>query len=198
MLPDYPNVKRRTNEHFRRRLNQQILKHAPILAQIRRTAQHEGSQGSYEDVDNHENQIAYEKLTADASLTREEMRFGNVETIIVRCDAMARAFAEQLSAILYRTISEAAASAGNVFDAKGELTKETFLEMRRTLQLDFDPHTGDARYPTLLVNPETWERLKPALDSWDQDPEFIAALSEIDQQHKIDWHDRESSRRLVN
>ena len=169
-----------------------------MLRGIRQTVQHEGGDGTYEDVDGGENLIEYEKITAGFALTREEMSRGSFETIVAQLDEVAETFAEAQSRILLSTVSEAAGSVGNVVDAKGKLTKEAFLELLHKMQWSFDPHTGEHQHPMMVVHPETLEKIKHDLESWERDPEFLAEMSAIEQQQRLDWRDRESRRRLAD
>ncbi len=198
MLPDYPNVKKKVHSLLLSRVKEQIFRCAPILKQIPRTVQHEGSKGTYKDVYGRENQIEYKEIAAALPLTRDEMRQGNFQPIMSKCDEIAATFAEEQSKTLFAAIGEAAKSVGNVFDTKGKLTKEVFLEMRRKMQWDFNPHTGEPQYPTMVLSPKALEKIKQDLESWEQDPKFVAAMSAIEQQKRLEWRDRESCRRLVD
>ena len=198
MLPDYPNVKKKVHSLLLTRFKEQIFRCSPILKQIRRTVQYEGSEGTYKDVDGRENQIEYEEIAATLSLTRDEMRYGNFQEVVLKFDKMAETFAEAQSRTLFAKVSEAAQSVGNVVDAKGKLTKEAFLEMCHKIRLDFNPKTDEPQYPTIILSPETMAKIKPDLEDWEQDTEFSAEMSAIEQQQRLDWRDRESRRRLVD
>ncbi len=198
MLPDYPSVKQKTSSLLRRYLKEEIVRRSPILKEIRQTVQHEGCEGTFGDVDGRESPIEYKEVTAGFSLTRDEMRQPDFQLVLSKFAAMAETFAEGQSRILFDTVSEAAESVGNVVDAKGKLTKETFLELMRKMQGDFNPQTGEPQRPTMVLHPDTLAKITADLESWETDPEFMAALSAIEQQQRLDWRDRESSRRLAD
>ena len=161
MLPDYPNVKKTVDSLFRKHVHEKVFGRSPIFSEIRRVRQHEGSGGTYEEVDGKEHQIEYEKVAAALSLTPDEMRSGSFQDIVSKFEEVAETFNEAFSQMMFATISKAAESGGNVVDAKGKLTKETFLELRRTMPLEFDPSTGEAQYPTMVLHPETWDKINP-------------------------------------
>ncbi len=198
MLPDYPSVKQKINSLLRRYLKEEVFRHSPILKEIRQTVQHEGREGTFGDVDGRERPIEYKKVATGYSLTRDEMRRPDFQLILSKFAAMAETFAEGQSRMLFDTVSEAAESVGNVVDAKGKLTKEAFLELMRKMQLDFNPKTGEPQRPTMVLHPDTLAKIKDDLKSWEKDPEFVAALSAVEQQKRLDWRDRESSRRLAD
>ena len=198
MLPDYPSTKKKVNSLLRSYLKEEIVRRSPILKEIRQTVQHEGREGTYEDVDGRESPIEYKEVAAGFSLTRDEMRQPNFQLVVSKFAEMAETFAEEQSKMLFATVSEAAESVGNVVDAKGKLTKEAFLELMRKMQGSFNPQTGEPQRPTMVIHPDTLAKIKDDLESWEQDPEFMAALSAIEQQQQLDWRDRESSRRLAD
>ena len=198
MLPDYPSIKKKVDSLLRRHLMEEVVRRAPILRGIRRTVQHEGCGRAYGDVDGRENTMEYKEITAGLALTWDEMRQGNFESVMSKFEEMADTFAAEQSKILFATASEAADSVGNTVDAKGKLTKEAFLECMRKIQWSFNRQTGEPQHPTMVLHPETLEKNKADLESWGEDPKFLAALSAIEQQQRLDWRDRESRRRLAD
>ena len=198
MLPDYPKIKRRADAFLRRYLKDEISKSAPFLSGIGRTVQHEGDEGSYEDVDGREEHIEYETMTAGLEITRDEMRHGSFSVIMAKYKRLAEILAEAQKKMMFAKVSEAAESVGNVVDAKDKPIREALLEMQRKIQLDFDPRTGEPRHHTMVINPETFDKIKDDLESLEGDSEFLAELSEIKQKQWMDWRDRESRRRLVD
>lgn len=198
MLPDYPHIKKEVQDILLRYLKERVFEHAPILRGIRRTAQHEGDKHLYSDVDGNADQIEYEEFATCESITRQAMRHGTFQVVLSTYDEMAEAFAEAQSKMLFATVSEAAASVGNVIHANGPLTKETFLELLETLQRDFHPRTGEPRSLSMVLHPDTLATIEHDLKSWEEDPQFVASLATIEQRQRLAWRDRESRRRLVD
>ena len=198
MLPDSPNVKKKAHLLLMRHLREEIFRRAPILRGIRHIVQHEGHEHHYETVDGKERETDYRELAATMSLTRREMRTADFQIVLAKVSEMAETFAEEQSKRLYATASEAAASVGNVVDAGGKLTKEALLACMRKVEWSFDPRTGEARRPTLSLHPDTFAKVKDDLKKWEHDPEFRAALSDIEHQQRLQWNDRQSRRRLVD
>ena len=198
MLPDYPSIKKKVNSLLMRYVKHEMVRHSPILKEIRQTVQHEGREGTYGDVDGRENSIDYKEVVARFSLTRDEMRRPDFQPVVSKFAKMAETFAAEQSKMLFATISKATASVGNVVDAKGNLTKEAFLEMERKRQWSFNPQTGEPHRPTMVLHPDTLAKIRDEFESWEQDPEFKAARSAIAQQQRLDWRDRESRRRLAD
>lgn len=198
MLPDYPNIKKRIDSLLLRHLKDEMQRRSPILGQITRAQQHEGHGGTQGDVAGKTSPIEYKKTEAEMVLTRDEMRSVSFDEVMSKVGEMAETLAGAQTRTLFSTVSEAAESAGNVVDGKGRLTQETFLDVVRKVQTDFDPRTGEPRHPTLVVHPDTWEKIKEDVETWDQDPDFNASLAEIEQAQRIAWRDREARRRLVD
>lgn len=198
MLPDYPHVKRKAAAFLRRYLKDEIRRAAPFLKDVGSTIQHEGHEGTYEDVDGQERRIDYETITAGCEITHDEMRRGSLQAIMSKYKKMAEDLAGAQGKMMLTTVSEAAESVGNVVSAKDMPIREALLEMQRKIQLDFDPRTGEPRHHTMVINPVTFEKIKDDLESLERDSEFLAELSEIKQKKWVDWRDRESRRRLVD
>ena len=198
MLPDYPHMKKEVQDILMRYVKEGVFRRAPILRGIRRTAQHEGDKHPYTDVDGNENQIEYEEFATHVSITREELRHGTFQVVLSKYDEIAEAFAEAQSRMLFATVSEAAASVGNVVHANGPLTKETFLELLETVQRDFHPRTGEPQPLSMVLHPDTLARIEHDLKRWEEDPQFLSSLSRIEQRQRLAWRDRESRRRLVD
>ena len=131
------------------------------------------------------------------SLTPDDM-LGSFAEIISKFGEMAEEFAEAQSKKMFATIQEAAESVGNVVDAEGKFTKETYLEARRKIQMDFDPRTGAPRHPTMVLHPTTLEKIRPDVEKWGEDPAFLAELAAIEQEQRLAWRAREARRRLVD
>lgn len=198
MLPDYPTVKKKAHRLLMRHVREEIFRRAPILREIRHIVQHEGHEHHYETVDGKERETDYRELAASMSLTRREMRTADFQMVLAKVSEVAETFAEEQSRCLYATAAEAATSEGNVVDAGGKLTKEAFLTCMRKVEGSFDPRTSEARPPTLFLHPDTFAKVKDDLKEWEHDPEFRAALSDIEHQQRLQWNDRQSRRRLVD
>ena len=198
MLPDYPSIKKQVNSLLMRYLRHEMVRHSPILREIRQTVQHEGLERTHGDVDGREGPIDYKEAIARFSLTRDEMRRSDFQPVVSKFARMAETFAAAQSKMLFATVSKATAAVGNVVDARGKPIKEAFLEMERKRQWSFNPQSGEPRPPTLVLHPDTLAKIKNELESWQQDPDFRAALSAIEQQQRLAWRDRESRRRLAD
>ncbi|MXX71878.1 MAG: hypothetical protein F4205_08420 [Gemmatimonadetes bacterium] len=198
MFPDYPSIKTKVNSLLIRYVRHEMVRYSPILREIRQTVQHEGHEHAYGDVDGRESPIDYQEAAARFSLTRDEMRRSDFQPIMSKFAKMAETFATQQSKMLFATVSKVTASTGNVVATRGGLSKETFLEMERKRQWSFNPQTGEPRPPALVLDPDTLAKIKNEWESWQQDSEFKAALSAIEQQQRLAWRDRESRRRLAD
>ena len=101
-------------------MREEIDRRSPILSKIHRSVQHEGCGGTYKEVDGKENPIEYNKVAAELSITRDEMRSGSFQTLVSKFNEIAEAFSKAQSEALLATVHEAAESVGNVVDAKGK------------------------------------------------------------------------------
>ena len=198
MLPDYPRLKERATKLLTMHVRNMRLKHSSILPQISTAVQHEGERFAYRDVDGNENRPQPKQIEASVQLTRDEMRQGRFEDVLQKFGEMARVFSQEQERHILEEVAKSAEAIGNVTDAQGELTKEHILESLRKVQWGFDPVTGEPQRPALFLSPKSIEKYRSRFESWQRDPEFLAELDAIEKQQRIDWHDRESRRRLVD
>ncbi len=198
MLPDFPAVKRKFDTLFIRHLKGEINRRAPLLAQIRRGRQHEGASWDFKGLDGHSDGGEYEKIEAAFELTREEMKQETLDGVLKKVGDLAEQFARAQSEAMFAKVTEAAEGVGNVVNAGGNFEKEHFLEMARRVQTDFDRVTQEPRNLSVVLHPDTWARIKDDVKTWEDDPKFVAALKEIEEQQRIAWRDRESRQRLVD
>jgi hypothetical protein len=63
--------------------------------------------------------------------------------------------------------------------------------------MDFD-ELGFPIYPTLILSPDLYEKVKSELQRWSSDPKVIARQKEIIDKKRKEWLDRESNRKLVD
>jgi hypothetical protein len=94
---------------------------------------------------------------------------------------------------MYEMVSDAAASVGNVVDAKatGSIA-ESFLEMLRKTEVGVD-RDGTISMPQLHVHPDTWVKMEEELRS--QPPEFGAEVERIQAEKAEAAFDREATRK---
>lgn len=184
---------------FRRYVQREIVRDSPVLGEVSRIRQHEGTGWHMGDLDNPEGSGTYERSEARLELTRDQMKSGELSDVLERFRGMAKSFAEQQSRSMFIKVQEATEKSGNVIDAgASELTPELFLRALEMFQQEFDPETGEPSGGMFVVHPDVAEKLIPKIQEWDKDPEFRRRAEAIKQKQFLAWRDRESRRHLAD
>jgi hypothetical protein len=113
--------------------------------------------------------------------------------------ALARDLPGQQAGFLFGKINATAESTGNVTVARGgKFNKAVFLETLQRLEIGFDPATGEATGPSIVIPESRQKEFQNEISSWDDDPEFKRRFDEIMASKKAAWHAREADRKLVD
>lgn len=102
------------------------------------------------------------------------IRAGDVAEFVTGLDAASEQLAEQLVRVLLSTVDKVVEGTGNVVDAGGSLTFESFYEMLDKIAWSLDDQ-GELSLPTLVLHPDTARKL-PVLTQAQQ--EMIEALKQ--------------------
>ena len=87
---------------------------------------------------------------------------------------------------------------GTSINAMGRpFSTDLLLEALERIQLDFDDD-DNPKFPTMVVSPEMFEKIKDKLPAVGEDPNFDKRFEELILMKKQEWHDRESNRKLVD
>lgn len=198
MLPDFPKLRIELTRKLLSDFEKQKHVKAPLLAEIRVVAQHEGSGGTYETEDGQIKQLNPKHVTVPVeSPIVPGLSFTYEEALKSICDAaekMARAQTKSLFAAVHEAVDEV----GNAVDAKGQpISAELILKVWERMRFDFDK-LGKPKMPTLVFNPIQAERIKHEFERLHKEPQLVKHSKEIMNMKLTDWYDRESRRKLVD
>jgi hypothetical protein len=198
MLPDFPKLRIELSRKLRSDFKKQTDLRAPIVAEIKVVAQHEGKGGSYETEDGEIKRIEPQQVSVPVnSPVASSPSFGYedaLRTIHEAADEMAR----KQTKMLFATLHEAVEEVGNSLDAEGQpLSAELILKMWERIQLDFDEQ-GNPKMPTLVFNPIQHQRVEEQFRRLATEPDLMKRRREIMNRQRLDWYDRESHRKLVD
>ncbi len=201
MLPQYPNTHlalRKGLDHFVRALATQA---APMLGSIRSYVRHEGGRRSLfraqeEDATFVEHEM--KEFTAGASVQRAHLRTHGFGAVYAWCKETADQFAEAQSRHFYSILHDVTESTGNVVNANGPLTPETLLALYKQITIDFDRDTREPKLPTCVFHPSQIDSFKAAAEQLHENPDLKAEYTNIIDNQRMAWRDREAARRLVD
>jgi hypothetical protein len=197
MLPDFPQQKAKLDTLLSERLDLKMNEGLGYFGSSQRHTHHEGrgwhltrADGSVDDSD---------YVLSDSIITVElkDVPELTIEQVLQKIDRAAEEMAAKVGKATVEKILQATEESGNVIDAQGDkLTKERLLEMISMIQFDFDE--GDKPQLDMIVNPDTWDKIKDRMRAIEQDPEYQKEYQRLMARKRSEWHDRESSRKLVD
>ncbi|HYK22557.1 MAG TPA: hypothetical protein VEV42_17575 [Pyrinomonadaceae bacterium] len=198
MLPDFPKLRIELNRKLRSDFEKQTHIRAPLVAEIKVVAQHEGKGGSYEAEDGQVKRIEpqHVRVPVEAPVVSEPSFM--YEEALKMIHKAAEEMARKQTKILFETVHAAVEEVGNSLDAEGQpISAELILKMWEKIHFDFDK-LGKPKMPTLVFNPIQSERVKKELERIHTEPQLIKRRKEIMNVKLVDFYDRESRRKLVD
>lgn len=198
MLPDFPKLKSQIGRRLMAEYKREVDLRAPLVAQVRTVAIHEGKGGSYETEDGEIKDNTLKEMGVTVELpTASIPSFGPEEALNMMRKA-AEEMGRKKTKSLLTAVSEVTEEVGNAVDAGGQpLSAELILKTWETMQFSFD-EDGKPNMPTLVFHPIQEERVKEAFRRIETEPELRKRRDEIINRHRLDWYDRESNRKLAD
>jgi len=190
--------KAKIREFFDRFLLEKQHEYLGFLSSIPSRTHHEGERWTMKRADGSSDSSEYNTLETVFSIDINDVPTLTLDKVMQKLDDAAREMAKQMSQGIYKSINELTQKYDQVIDSKGKgLTKETFLETFERVTISFDKQ-GNPIFPSLIMHPNTWERVREDAASWDDDPDFKTRHAAILESKRIEWSDRESRRKLVD
>jgi len=116
------------------------------------------------------------------------------EAVLEKLDGVAKELGTQQARMMYRTVGEAAESAGNSVEFRGEkFSIEAFLEGLKNLAVDFDENGQ----PTLEFHAPSNAPLVALAKAAEQNPEAQQLIADFWSRKYEDWRAREADRFLA-
>jgi len=198
MLPDFPKLRIELSRKLRSDFEKQTHVQAPLVAEVKVVAQHEGSGGTYEREDGEVKRITPKQVSVPLDWTFSSGPTFTYEEALKIINNAAEKMAREQTRSLFAAVDEAVNEVGNALDAKGQpISAELILKMWERMHFDFDKQ-GKPKMPTLVFNPIQTEKVKDQLERLHKEPQLIKRRKEIMNAKLVDYYDRESRRKLVD
>lgn len=198
MLPDFPKLRLDLTRKLRSDFEKQTRLHAPLVAQIKVVAQHEGFGGTYETEDGQVKRIEPQHVSVPVGFPIiSGPSFTYEDALNIVGDAAIKMAREQTKS-LFAAVHQAVDEVGNAVDAEGNpITAELILKAWERMDFDFDKQ-GTPKMPTMVFNPIQAEKVKYEFERLHKEPQLAKRRQEIMNNKLADWYDRESRRKLVD
>jgi hypothetical protein len=147
---------------------------------------------------NHSADISYqtpvERIATNFTVATSEI-LANPHIVFEKLWNNAPAFANMQVANMMGSISNATAAIDNSYDI-GELTPEIFLSMIERLEITFQSN-GAPNLPQIVSGTAMMEKFVRMKPLWEANPEYAERMTKIIDKKRIQWNERQASRKLV-
>jgi hypothetical protein len=196
MLPDLPSLKNDIQWLLTRYLRNQINARLGVFNEAPKHKAFEGNRMRVMRADGTVTDSEYKESSAELSVSLGEVPKLSIEDRLLRINNIADEMAGQMSKHLFETLTKAIDSVGNVVDRKGKpFDAETVFEAFNTVQIEFD-EAGNHNM-SWVMHPNLIEKAKKVFEQIDSDPVLKRRFDEMMERKRVEWRDREASRKLV-
>lgn len=161
MIADFIQTKEKLNIAADNFVMAEANRRMPLVSQIAIVPQHEGNAASYETVDKEVNEINLVPVGSETRpLTMEEMAqlsMNDIEQLLVM---LAEDFAHKLERFALQRMGEILNSAGQTFHENKPIDNESVVNSFENIEIDFDDTRDKPHLPSIVLHPETLNRLK--------------------------------------
>lgn len=179
------------------KLRQRVDTGDPVLSQVKRFRQREGSQMRYEQYGGAEVREGFERIGAEFTVLVSDVPTLVGAKLEAKLEEMAQDLISRSAKAFFRKVGEITEEAGTSIDAGGKpISPELLLDMMSTVQMEFKPDGTPAQ--TFVIHPDTLPALKKVSDQIENDPELKRRNAEILERQREAWAARESNRKLVD
>jgi hypothetical protein len=197
-LPLYPELKAKLEEWFIEVMREAAQRQLGPFNQSPRFIQHEGRDHRYTTVTGEARSAEYQDFAV-------QFRLGPAELASMTIEQVLRLFHEKGTEIgtlearyHFGRLDSITEETGNIIHGNGApLSIDMIIEALEQMYIAFD-RSGNPRMPTIVVHPTRRERLREILSEAETDPDTRARLSAVFERKRREWHEQESSRKLVD
>jgi hypothetical protein len=195
MLPDYPKTKDMLQKWLMERAKRIMRDTEPFMNQVPRKLIQEGREMCIVHEDGTVHITNMKEISSEIRIPNAELKSMKPEELLRRFDAMFTEMAKKQAGVVLDGIGKAAESVGNVAKNTRNL-REGFLAMVEKVEMDFDENDNPI-HPSIVAGKEVVEELMKLAPEVENDPEFTKKHDEIIERKRLEFHEREAARKLV-
>lgn len=196
MLPDFPEIKRKTHNQIQNGAKIVSNLHMPLLGTTKKKRVFEGDKSNIIREDGSIDEVNFKTFSKEvASPTEEIEKLTLIEFFQKLCLMMIEMGNEQEKEA-FKEIANAVERVGNSIKVNKKPGAEDLLKIFDKIQLDFD-EDGKAKFPTLFTGEAGFKNFGQIMEDLEQEP-FKSKFEELINKKKIEWNARESNRKLVD
>ncbi|MBZ5655289.1 MAG: hypothetical protein LAO56_08410 [Acidobacteriia bacterium] len=197
MLPDFPVLKAEVLKIILAKLRQRVDTGDPVLRQVGRFKQHEGTEMRYEQQGGATVEEGFEKIGTEFKVLLDEVPTLVGEKLDAKLEEIAQQLIPQAARAFFKKVGESCQKAGTSIDAGGKpVSPEMLLDMIGSVQMEFGPDGMPTS--SFVIHPDMLPALKKVSEQIENDPELRRRNAEILDRQREAWAVRESNRKLVD
>ena len=197
MLPDFPKIKRKWSAMFVRMIKERVHQ-GSIVSQIRKVRHFEGDGMTVTDSTGETEESNYELFSGALEVNHQDLIERGPIALVEGLKKLAEELSSQQSKMVFERLNQTTDKTGNIVDAGGQaINPNLLLQMLERIEIDFS-EDGQPRFPTLVVSPENYDKLREKMLEWEKDEHYKRKFDELIERKRQEWHDRESHRKLVD
>lgn len=197
MLPDLPKLKDDIQHVLTRYLQKQINARLGVFNESPRHSAREGNRMRVIRADGTVDDSEFKESSAEMRIEVEEVPNLTIEERLSKINSIADDIASQMSRHLFGRLKEATDKTGNVLDRRGQpFDADAVFAMLETIQIEFD-ETGKHHNLSIVLHPDVMPRAKAVFEQIEADTALRKRYEEIMERKRVEWRDREASRKLV-
>lgn len=197
MLPDLPELKLDLMRLLERYLRGEVYRRMPGLNESPQHQMHEGMRMRVVRGDGTVEENDLMAASAETNIAVAEAAVMSPTERKARLDMMAEDLARQISQHAFGAINRTLEEAGQVVNMGGKpLDAEGILQILDKLVLNFDDQDRPIGM-SMVTGPDAHAAAERAFQELESNPEIYARYKELVQRKRMEWRDREASRKLV-
>ncbi len=197
MLPNLPRLKGDIQNLLTRYLQKQINVRLGVFNEAPKHTAREGNRMRVIRGDGAVDDSEFQESSAEMRISIEDGPKLSIEERISKINIVADEMASQISRHAFGRLKEAVDKVGNVVDSKGQpFSADAVFEMLEKIELEFDD-TGKHLKLSIVLSPDVMPRAKEVFKQIETDSTLRKRYEEIIEKKRIEWRDREASRKLV-
>lgn len=196
MLPDYTSAKARLHDILMKFLQERVHAHLGPFA-LKEYRAFEGRAFATTTDTGKRIESSMKEISGKIAIKFSDVQSGNPQLIRQHLDNMAKDIADGQTKGLFETLNKTCEETGQTVDFKGQqLSPEVFLKSLESIFIEFDDE-GKAHDLMFIISPRLAERTREMLKELESDPKWKQQHDELINRKRMEWHDREASRKLV-
>lgn len=200
MIADFVRIKRELDKQASLIFKEQVESRLGFFATIPKVIQHEGHKGSYQTTDNESKEIEFQQQSTQISSSDEEIIQMTYDDVVYKFQEAAIGFAKNFKKNAYEKLNSIMTEENRVIQDPEPISPSSYIKLLASTEIDFEGSIDKPNMPTLIIHPESFQKLKSQFDNMSEveRKEHDRQEKEIMRTKYEEYLLRENNRKLVD